>query len=140
MELASPGLAFHHVGVACTDIEAESARLAPLGYRFEREPFADPRQGVRGVFLVGQAPRLELLEPLPGREDGVLAPWLAASIKLYHLAYETPDLASAIAHLRKSRAKVVVEPVPAVAFDGRDIAFLLLPNRLLIELIERDSA
>ena len=125
--------------VACADIEAEAARLAPLGYVMEAEAFVDPRQGVRGVFLAGQAPRLELLEPLPGREDGVLAPWLAASIKLYHLAYETPDLAGKIAQLRASRAKVVVEPVPAVAFGGRHIAFLLLPNRLLIELIERDS-
>ena len=139
MDAALAGLAFHHVGLACADIEAEAARLAPLGYAMEAEAFVDPRQGVRGVFLAGQAPRLELLEPLPGREDGVLAPWLAASIKLYHLAYETPDLAGKIAQLRASRAKVVVEPVPAVAFGGRHIAFLLLPNRLLIELIERDS-
>ncbi|MFO1305813.1 MAG: VOC family protein [Burkholderiales bacterium] len=133
------GLAFHHVGLACHDIEAEAARLAPLGYRVEGPAFADPRQGVRGLFVGGQAPRLELLEPLPGHENGVLSPWLAASIKLYHLAYETPALAESIAQLRKSRAKVVVEPVPAVAFDGRHIAFLLLPNRLLVELIEGKS-
>jgi hypothetical protein len=30
----------------------------------------------------------------------------------------------------------VVEPVPAVAFDGREIAFVMLPNVTLVELIE----
>ena len=55
-------LRFHHVGVACEDIEVESARWLVLGYVRDGEPFEDPRQGVRGVFLAGQSPRLELLE------------------------------------------------------------------------------
>jgi len=33
---------------------------------------------------------------------------------------------------------LIVAPVPAVAFGGRKIAFLMLPNRLLIELIEAE--
>jgi len=135
-----PGLAFHHVGVACVDIHAEAERLAALGYAAEGDVFDDFVQGVRGRFMGVQSPRLELLQPLPGREQGVLAPWLSASIKLYHLAYETADLAGALAQLRQSRAKVVVAPVPAVAFGGREIAFLLLPNRLLIELIAKDAS
>lgn len=135
-----PGLAFHHVGLACVDIASEAVRLAALGYVPEGAVFEDPVQGVRGLFMGTQSPRLELLQPLPGREQGVLAPWLSASIKLYHLAYETADLAAAIAQLRQARAKVVVPPVPAVAFGGRAIAFLLLPNRLLIELIAKEAS
>jgi hypothetical protein len=30
----------------------------------------------------------------------------------------------------------MVAPVPAVAFGGRAIAFLLMPNLLLLELVE----
>jgi methylmalonyl-CoA/ethylmalonyl-CoA epimerase len=135
MPLTAPGLAFHHVGVACSDIDAEAQRLAPLGYIREGSEFRDPAQGVRGVFLAGQAPRLELLEALAGGTDGVLAPWLKQGVKLYHLAYETPSLADAIESLRRARAKLVVAPVAAVAFGGREIAFLMLPNRMLIELI-----
>ena len=131
-------LDFHHVGVASTDIDAEAARLAPLGYALEGEPFADPVQGVRGLFLTGPAPRLELLEPLPGREDGVLRAWLRQDVKLYHLAYVTPDLAGALAGLRAEGGKVVVAPVPAVAFNGRDIAFVMLRNRMLVELIAKE--
>ncbi len=130
---AEPALRFHHVGVACLDIAQEAARLAPLGYVVEGSPFVDPVQGIRGLFVSGQAPRLELLEPLaPG---GVLQPWLDSETKLYHLAYETPDLGASLARLRAARAKLVVAPVPAVAFGGRQIAFVMLPNRLLVELI-----
>jgi hypothetical protein len=130
---ATGNLLFHHVGVISADVELESRQLAALGYQAEGELFIDPVQGVRGLFLTGQSPRLELLAPLSG--DGLLAPWIKSKNKLYHLAYETPDLPKAIANLRQGRAKVVVEPVPAVAFGGRHIAFLILPNRLLVELI-----
>ena len=138
MTLADPDLEFHHVGVACTDIHAEAARLAPLGYAIEGRPFVDERQGVRGMFLGGQSPRLELLESLGCTDVGLLSPWLKEDTKLYHLAYLTRNLAQAIERIRAARAKLVVEPVPAVAFGGRDIAFLMLPNRILIELVEAE--
>jgi methylmalonyl-CoA/ethylmalonyl-CoA epimerase len=126
---------FHHVGVACTNIAAERPHFEALGYRPEGKPFEDRRQGVRGMFLGGQSPRVELLEPLDGSEGGVLAPWLAQGVKLYHLAYVVTRLDESIADLRAKRAKLLVAPVPAVAFDGRNIAFLMLANRLLIELV-----
>ncbi|HEV8500230.1 MAG TPA: VOC family protein [Casimicrobiaceae bacterium] len=131
-------LEFHHIGVACRDVDAEVERLAALGYLPEHPEFLDPVQGVRGRFMTGQSPRLELLEPLHGVVDGVLAPWLNQGIKLYHLAYLTPDLAAEIERLRSGGAKLMVKPVPAVAFGGREIAFLMLANGILIELISRD--
>lgn len=133
------GFTFHHAGVACTDIRAEATKLAALGYVAEGEAFEDPVQGVRGLFLAGQAPRLELLEPLGAANPGVLAPWLANGVKLYHLAYTVANLARSIETMRAARAKLVVAPVPAVAFGGREIAFLMLPNRLLIELIAESA-
>jgi methylmalonyl-CoA/ethylmalonyl-CoA epimerase len=128
-------LVFHHVGLACTDIEQEATRLSILGYRTEGVPFVDPVQGVRGMFVGGQAPRLELLEP--HGSAGVLKPWLEGGIKLYHLAYEAADLNVSLAALCENRGRLVVPPTPAVAFDGRAIAFVMLPNRLLVELIQR---
>ena len=129
-------LTFHHVGVACENIEQEAAHLATLGYVREGSVFEDPVQGVRGLFVGGQAPRLELLEPLG--TSGVLTPWLKAGVKLYHLAYEAGGLEPAIAEMRKQRAKLIVPPVPAVAFGGRRIAFVMLPTRLLVELISKE--
>ena len=131
-------LAFHHVGVACTDIDAEAKLFAALGYVAEGAKFEDPVQGVRGRFMAGQSPRVELLQPLGTAPAGVLAPWLTHDIKLYHLAYVVPDLAPAIETLRMRGGKLVVAPVPAVAFGGRKIAFLMLPNRLLVDLISSE--
>jgi methylmalonyl-CoA/ethylmalonyl-CoA epimerase len=129
-------LRLHHVGVACVDIEQEARRLAPLGYVIEGERFDDAVQGVRGMFVTGQAPRLELLQPLGSM--GTLTPWLKSGAKLYHLAYEANDIQQSIAGLRKDGAKLVVPPVPAVAFRGRLIAFVMLANLLLIELITKE--
>jgi methylmalonyl-CoA/ethylmalonyl-CoA epimerase len=126
-------LIFHHVGVISANLEQEAGLLASLGYQLEGEPFVDPVQGVRGLFLTGQSPRLELLTPLA--EEGILGPWIRSKNKLYHLAYQTPDLAQTLAELRQTGAKVMVGPVPAVAYSGRLIAFVMLRNMLLVELI-----
>lgn len=128
-------LTFHHIGVACNDLDAETARLSMLGYIIEGDDFIDPIQGVCGRFLAGQTPRLELLVPLA--ENSVLSPWLKSNTKMYHLAYETDCLNMLIEQLCGQRARVVVKPTPAVAFDNRQIAFLMLPNMFLIELISR---
>jgi methylmalonyl-CoA/ethylmalonyl-CoA epimerase len=47
------------------------------------------------------------------------------------------DANAAIDWARGSRAKVVVHPVPAVAFGGRRIAFVVFRNGLMLEFIER---
>jgi methylmalonyl-CoA/ethylmalonyl-CoA epimerase len=88
---------------------------------------------VEGLFCEGGGPCLELLAPLPG--STVLDPWLRGPAKLYHLAYEVDDLESSLTALRAGGARVVRPPVPSVAFAGRPIAFVMLPNRLLVEYI-----
>jgi len=128
-----PGLVFHHVGVACRDFGVEERAFAALGYEREGNDFVDPIQGIHGRFLVGTGPRLELLREQV--EGTTLTPWLRKGITLYHLAFEAADLADAMARLIALGAKVVTGPVPAVAFGGRDIAFFMLPNRQMIELI-----
>jgi len=126
-------MTFHHIGMACRNLDFETQRLSALGYAVEAPDFTDPVQGVRGRFLVGGGPRLELLTAL--QAESVLTPWLRSGIKMYHLAYETDDLDAASAQIRGQGAKLVVPPVPAVAFDSRRITFLMLPNMLLTELI-----
>jgi len=126
---------FHHVGVACRDLDSETRRFAALGYHQEGVDFTDPIQGVSGRFLIGGGPRLELLVPLS--TEGCLAPWLKTGAKLYHLAYLVPDLDGEVTRLRGQGAKTVVSPVPAVAFAGRRITFLMLPNMMLVELIAK---
>jgi methylmalonyl-CoA/ethylmalonyl-CoA epimerase len=132
-------LSFHHIGVACRDLHSEMQRLAPLGYRQEGSIFVDETQGVEGAFLVGGGPRLEILRPLT--TDGVLGPWLKSGTKLYHLAYAVGlDMQSELTTFYARGAKQVVSPVPAIAFGGAKICFLMLPNMLLVELIAIDCS
>ena len=132
--MTTPSLEFHHIGVACRSLDREAHPLLGMGYRPEGEDFEDPMQGVRGRFLVGPGPRLELLEPLEGRDT--LDPFLARGVKMYHHAFETPDLDAATDWYISQRARVVAPARPAVAFGGRRVVFLALPTLFIIELIE----
>jgi methylmalonyl-CoA/ethylmalonyl-CoA epimerase len=124
---------FHHIGIACKDIRQEAAAYQVLGYREATNFFSDPIQGVKGCFLHGSGPTLELLEDLPG--SSTIKPWLQKGIKAYHLAFETPYLASSIDELRAVGGIIISEPMPSVAFSGRAICFIMLRSRQLIELI-----
>lgn len=125
---------FHHVGMACADLDRETEQQVRWGYRREGVDFEDPVQGVRGRFLVGGGPRLELLVALPGRR--VLEPWSRGGNRLYHQAYGVDDLEGGLRDLEAAGARVVVPPVGAVAFDGRRIAFVVLRTMAVVELIE----
>jgi methylmalonyl-CoA/ethylmalonyl-CoA epimerase len=127
-------LVFHHLGIATKSLTEDRRVYGALGYDPEGGEFVDERQGVRGQFLVGGGPRVELLEPLPASD--VLTPFLSRGIKCYHHAYEVASIDEALSQLVAARAKVISKPVPAAAFDERRIAFLLLPNRWMVELIE----
>ena len=127
--------AFHHLGVACRNLERERSAYAQLGYEPEGDEFDDPGHGIRGVFLTGPGPRLELVVARPG--SAVLEPWLSSGSTVYHLAYETDDLTGAVDAQRHAGAKLVVAPRPAVAFGGRSVAFVMLRTRMLVELISR---
>lgn len=100
----------------------------------------DERLGMRGQFMtaVGAsgAPRLELVAPYGSQSP--VTPWLERGIKLYHQAFLAADLSAEIERLRAQRAKLMLPPTPAVAFGNRHVAFMMLPNLLLIEIIGRD--
>lgn len=130
------GYEFHHIGYATASLTRERELFSFLGYVQEGPDFADPVQGVAGCFVTGPGPRVELLENLPGAET--LTPWLNAGIKMYHFAYLVADMAGALDWARSQRARVTVAPVPAVAFGGRCISFVMFRNGLMLEFIERD--
>lgn len=126
---------FHHIGVATTSIENEIATYRILGYKREGTPFIDENQGIKGQFIIsGNQPRLELLENLDGRNT--LTKWIDDGIKNYHFAYLVSDIEAAITYLGKRRFRVI-SPLKESSYFGKRICFLVMPNRFLIELIEK---
>lgn len=125
---------FHHLGVACRNLDQEFEVWKALGYEAEGPDFEDPVQRVRGRFLTGPGPRLELLVALT--PDSPVEAMVRRGIKFYHQAFETSAFDEAVAALKQANYKLATGPVPAVAFEERRIAFFFLPQLNLIELIE----
>lgn len=126
----------NHIGVAVPDIEAFLRRTTPLYEGFSRgSMIVNERQRVRELFLTDGATTIELLEPLG--EGSPLRAFLNRNPAggLIHLALEVVDLDTAITRVTAAGGRLIVAPVPDVAFQERRIAFVYLGGHVT-ELIE----
>jgi methylmalonyl-CoA/ethylmalonyl-CoA epimerase len=128
----------HHVGFVVADIETSMAGfMRSLGGSWDGQIFHDPQQRVRVAFLSGLAgsPQIELVTPEgPGSPVAKFLEQRGGG--LHHVCYEANDLEAELATMRSLGALIVRRPVPAVAFQARRIAWVLTPEKLLIELLE----
>ena len=132
-----------HVGVAVPTMGPTTKLLSDLfGYKVVSGPFEDPIQKVRVNFLAKSdtdVAEIELIAPLS--EDSPIQSMLAKSGGgAYHLCFETCELEGALEHARKNGCIVVSASAPAVAFEGRRIAWIYTRSRQLFELVEAKSA
>ena len=113
-----------------------------FGYRVVSGPFDDPIQKVTVNFLAksdSDVAEIELIAPIT--EDSPIRSMLAKDGGgAYHLCFETSDIDGALAHAKKNGCIVVSAPVPAVAFQGRRIAWIYTRSRQLFELVEAASS
>lgn len=129
---------FHHVGIAVHDLaEAIPVYQRLFGYVCISGPFDDPIQKVAVCFLSrGECdPVLELVAPLG--ENSPVDRTLKKGGGTYHICYEVPNIRPAIDHLTNAGCFLISGPVPAVAFQMREIAWLMTNVNLLVELVER---
>ncbi len=126
---------FHHIGVACDDIEKEFFSYKFLGYFKEDCAFIDTNQGIRGQFIIAaNQPRLELLENLPN--SNILSHWLCNGVKMYHFGYIVEDIEKAQKIVKQLGAKLI-SPLKYSMYFRKRICFLVLKNSFIIELIEK---
>lgn len=136
---AALGFQLLHVGVAVPSLDSAAKSLADLfGYRVVSGPFDDPIQKVTVNFLShgeSSVAEIELIAPLT--DDSPIKSMLAkGSGGAYHLCFGTTDIEAALSHAKNNGCIIVSGPVPAVAFNGRRIAWLYTPSRQLFELVE----
>ena len=129
-------LTFHHIGIASRNINTEIPIYEEIGYTVSSKVFSDPLLGIKCVFMEGTGPRIEIVMPQDVENHNVLDSWLNKGVKMYHLAFITSDLDITIEKAKLTGGKIVVPPTPAVAFDGRNISFIIFRNMSLIEYIE----
>ena len=136
LRLFSGGLEFHHIGIACRNIGKEEVAFQMLGYQFEETVFVDQLQGIQGKFGTARnQPCIELLQNT--EESDTLTPYLNKGIKLYHYAYLANGIEGAGEYLKKIGA-ILISPMKQSAYFGSRICFYILPNRMMIELIEKN--
>jgi methylmalonyl-CoA/ethylmalonyl-CoA epimerase len=128
-----------HVGVAVPSLGPTTDLLSNLfGYKVVSGPFDDPIQKVSVNFLTTaktDAVEIELIAPLA--EDSPIRSMLAKDGgAAYHFCFETSDIDKALAHAVSNGCMIVSKPVPAVAFQGRRIAWIYSRSRQLFELVE----
>jgi len=130
--------AFHHVGVAVRDLaKAISIYKTLFDYELTSGPFDDPIQNVSVCFLSrGEGDTvIELVAPL-GRNSPIDRTLKKGGGGPYHVCYQVPDINDAIAYLTEQGAFLLSGPVPAVAFEMREIAWLMTEVDLLVELVQ----
>lgn len=130
---------FHHVGFAMDSIEKSGPGFAKsLGATWDGNIIHDPLQEARVTFLRTRGPEtpaVELIEP--AGEKSPLHKFLVKSGGLHHVCYEVDSLDAQLEQSRAAGCLIVKQPLPAVAFGGRRIAWVYTAEKLLIEYLER---
>ena len=123
---------FHHIGVACGNIEEGIDEILKVHTVVGRTPVVhDPEQDAQLVLLtLSDGTYIELVA---GRSVEAL---VKRNIGLYHLCFEVPDLPAEITRLVDEGAKLIVAPRPAVLFGSRPVAFLYVGYGM-IELLQK---
>jgi methylmalonyl-CoA/ethylmalonyl-CoA epimerase len=134
-------LRLHHIGFVVDSIARTGKSFADsLALTWNEKVFFDPLQEVSVTFMqssVQGEPQIELIEPRG--EDSPVRGFLARGGGLHHLCYEVPSLEAQLDVSRSRGGKLVRSPLPAVAFEGRRIAWVYGKERLLVEFLESEK-
>ena len=138
--LRPPGqVKLHHIGFVLASIEEAAASIATsLGATWNGNIILDPLQNARVSFLQGfdnDDALVELVEP--HGPQSLVSQFLRKGGGLHHLCYEVENLESHLEFCRLVRTVVLRPPVPAVAFNGRRIAWAVTARKILLEFLER---
>jgi methylmalonyl-CoA/ethylmalonyl-CoA epimerase len=138
MTLSNDGPRLHHMGFVVRSIDSELDGFSKsFAASWDGRVFNDPVQKVKVAFLRtpgANDAQLELVEP--AAENSPVLQFLQNGGGLHHLCYEVSDLEQHLKEMRFQRAVIVKKPQPAVAFNGRRIAWVMTAQRILLEFLE----
>ncbi len=114
----------NHVAIAVPDLAAAAARYrdllgADVGHVHEL-----PEHGVRGVFVVLENSKIELMAPLG--DGSPIAAFLEKHPGggMHHVCFEVPSIAKAVQHLVAQGARVLGDGQPKIGAHGLPVVFL----------------
>ena len=125
---------FHHIGYLTKNISKTFNNFKKIDYKKKGNLFNDKILMVNIQFIQNGRNLIELVKPFKNNK-GILE-YLRRKNYAYHFAYKVINLENSIKKLKKNGYKVIVNPVPAKAFNNKKIAFLKMKDDFIIELIE----
>jgi len=112
---------FHHLGLAVSSIDEKLEKIY------------DPIQKVTVSFVNINGIKVELIEP--GGNGSPASNFVGKGI--YHLCYRVKDIRACISYAEKNGFKCIASPIPAKAFNEKEIAWLISSKYGLIELLQK---
>lgn len=127
-------MAFHHIGIACRDIQGFKEILKKMFPRSQESDIVyDPEQDASVCMVaLGNGLNLELIQ---GKTVENL---VNKGITYYHLCFSVDNIDEAIEYMSSRGCMTVKESRPAVLFNGGKVGFLHTPLGL-IELVEKQE-
>lgn len=124
-----------HLAVTSSDFGAALRDyLALPGSRLVKGPASNPTQKLRYAFVqLLEGITIEILTPEP---NSPLCGHIERGGGPYHFCFAVKDIGEALKTIKNEGARVIVDPTPDVAFDGRKIAFFYHPTHGIMELVE----
>ncbi|WP_395303171.1 VOC family protein [Pectobacterium polonicum] len=126
----------HHFGFLSKKINETVNTFILLGHKTISDIIRDDIRGVDIVFLTSNTNELiEIVSPYT--ENSIVNNLIKkSSNSLYHIAYSVDDIDENIFNLQHKGFILIDPPKPAIAFNGKKVAFLISSNVGMIELIE----
>lgn len=137
-----------HIGLVTKNIEELANVFRALGLKEITDSIENPRQRVAASFVnVGDKDNvyIEILEP--ARDNSPISKFLEKQGGgLHHLCFEVDDIKRSSGELIEKGFKMIVPPESCEAYDENlkrecsdvsKIAFFIVSDRLIIELIEK---
>ena len=128
----------HHIGLVTKNVAKCVKLYEALGYT-KAKLVHDPAQ-MASIALMQRAREPMIEQIAPENEQSPAYKWLER-IKAgpYHTCYESPSLSQDIEFMRELGFGLIMDPIPAVAFDNRRVTFLWSSLAGLVELLESVS-
>ena len=124
---------FHHIGYLTSNFQKTVKEFSLLKYKVNSKIIDDRRFKVQILFIKNSLNRIELIKPYNNNMG--LKKLIKKKNFSYHFAYTSKSFNNDYNKLKK-KFKLIVNPTPAKAFNGRLVCFFKMKNDFIIEIIE----
>ena len=129
-----------HIGIACKDLLLARQQYEELGFVARGPVVSDLGRNLDYLFLSNGNFCVELIAvhnaSVRSDIDTILKQDKIPGNKMYHLCFVTQDMPGDILKFKGVGYKLVKEPLPAIACDDRNVAFMFHPDFGMIEFLD----